>query len=187
MAVRADDIALGDLGQYPFGTCSADHSGDRRSLPRSVPVVEIHGTRWKSAATVLAGLVADPIEKAGMLTRIPALPRRGRRAAEHGSRVLGMATLGADPMTVGTHHVALRCLVEQDRRRSKRCASFGQPEPLDRSVAMVEVHLIRLEAQAAILARSRSELAQQLDRTPLANADSRNLEQAVPAVVGDVG
>jgi hypothetical protein len=42
MAVRADDIALGDLGKDAFGARPSDHSSDSDDFLAGIAMVEVH-------------------------------------------------------------------------------------------------------------------------------------------------
>jgi hypothetical protein len=87
-------------------------------------------------------------------------------------------------VAVRAHNIALRDFSEQilavlqDR--------LGKPEALRRGVAMVEVHLVRLEAPAAIGARHPAELSEELGRDRLAPPDTGDLALTIRRVPLDV-
>lgn len=59
MAVRADDIALCDLGQDCVGRCSPDHATDRIALERRLLVIEVHRACFEASGTIRARNRAD--------------------------------------------------------------------------------------------------------------------------------
>lgn len=187
MAVRAHDIALRHLLQDAFDARSPDHPRDGVPLRLWVPVVEVHRARGESVAAVSTGPGTEAIQESGLSPPALALPLRfaGRVFEADGS--LRVSPLRSDPMAVRADHIALGCFVQQHRRRPEHGAPGGQPEPLHRPVAVIEVHLVRGEGALAVRARPRSQLAKQFQRTVLPDANTVGLEGSVPPVVGDVG
>jgi hypothetical protein len=62
MAVRADDIALGDLGQDPLSARAPDHAGDAISLLARITVIKVHRAWLVMLSTVCARDVAQTIQ-----------------------------------------------------------------------------------------------------------------------------
>jgi hypothetical protein len=83
MAVRADDIAFRDLGQYSGRPSAADHPRNRVSLRSWVAVIEVHRTWRELLVAVRAGLWLrvldkDPFDESAHLELVGMLSRTGR-------------------------------------------------------------------------------------------------------------
>ena len=106
MAVRADDIALGHLGQDPLEPEVADHGHDRFHLGRGTAVIELHCAGREPATAVGAWHRPNLIEDVGVVAP-PCTVIRG----PWGVRQLQLSTahamlgLGSPVMTVGAHDV----------------------------------------------------------------------------------
>jgi hypothetical protein len=68
MAVRADNIALGDFGQDPLRSGATDHSRDGVLLLARITVVKVHRTCVEGPPTVGAGDVAKSIQQLSLAT-----------------------------------------------------------------------------------------------------------------------
>jgi hypothetical protein len=73
MAVRADDIALGDLLQDARDASAADHPGDRRPLRPRIAMIEIHRTGRESIAAIRARDAAEVVKELTMMPPAPSL------------------------------------------------------------------------------------------------------------------
>jgi hypothetical protein len=80
----------------------------------------------------------------------------------------------------------LATLGEHARGRHEHRAAGHHGEGLRRGIAVVEVHLVRLELTAAIGARNAPEIAQQLDHARLADSNPLELQIPIPTVILDV-
>ena len=82
MAVRADDIALGDLGEDSLNARIRDHSSDAPDLLGGVAMVKVHRALCKPPTAIGAGQGADLIQDLGVtppaLTLLfdPSAPRK---------------------------------------------------------------------------------------------------------------
>jgi hypothetical protein len=110
-------------------------------------MIEVHRTWWVSTAAVGARSIPKLIEDPGLLAPDCPTTSRCRRAVGRwlGAHTGCMATLRSDAVTVGANDVALGDLLQQNGPGPKHRAARGQPELLGRSLAVVEVHLVRRE------------------------------------------
>jgi hypothetical protein len=68
MAVRADDIALVDLGQDPLSRGATDHARHCLNLGLSVSMIEFHRAWGKHVTAVCAGGRSELVEQVGLMT-----------------------------------------------------------------------------------------------------------------------
>lgn len=109
--------------------------------------------------------------------------RRRRRPTSQPSAMLPP---GTQAMTVRTDDIALCRLGKDLLSILERGSAGAEGERLRRLVAMVEVHLVRGEAPAAVMAWDVSELPQECGRRILAAPDAFELALAVGRVVRSV-
>jgi hypothetical protein len=187
MAVRAHDIALGDLGQDASVPCPTDQRRNTGKLRLSIAVIEVHRARLKSAAAVEARDVSQTIEHRSLSApRRPLLLKAFRGPRVTGCDSCSVLLPGTQAMAVRTDDVALGNLGKDLRRRRQRRPAGHHIERLGRGIPMIEVHLVWLEAFSTVGARDSTEVAEQLDHAGLADANPLQLGLPVSAVILDV-
>jgi hypothetical protein len=97
-----------------------------------------------------------------------------------------MLDLGADSMADGADHVALLDFGEEAMPGASERSRARQAEGLRLGIAVVKVHLERLEDLAAIRARNATKFTEQFEIGVLSRPHSGNFRYSVPLVVGDV-
>jgi hypothetical protein len=68
VAIRADDIALCDLGQDPRSARPADHAGYSLDLGFGIAMVEIHGAWWEATSAIAAWSLPERVQKPSLLS-----------------------------------------------------------------------------------------------------------------------
>lgn len=152
-------------------------------------MVELHRNRCVAIAAIEAWSVSQPKKEVSYRKR--ATPPRGTPPSLRTRRTLSLSALmpkarRSNCVAVGAHDVALSDLRQQPLARHQHGAGTGHLKGLLRGIAMVEVHLVRLEAAATVRARDATQLTQELEGRGLARTDALDLLRAVPCVVGDV-
>jgi hypothetical protein len=94
---------------------------------------------------------------------------------------------GSLSMADRTDHIAFLKLCQEAHSGGEHRAARGQTEPLGCRVAMIEVHLVRLEKPPAIGAGHLTQIPKECDRSCLASLDSSDLAIAMPTVIRYVG
>jgi hypothetical protein len=185
MAVRTDDIAFGDLGQYPRRASAPDHPRNGVALRGWVPMVKVHRARREPLVAVRAGHIAQPIEEArvGAPSRAPLL-EISRSAGFDG--MLRRSQLGANAMAVGADDIAFADFFQESRARSEHGGSGSQAKSLSRRLSMIEVHLMRGIAPAAICTRDVAKIPEERHGRRLARADPLDFTRAISPVVRHV-
>lgn len=187
MTVRADDIALCGLVQDAIDAGATYQPRHRSTLRRGVAMVEVHRTWGKALVAVLTGTITQGVKTSRLLPPCGSLSRKSSGVARVSTWSRSVASLGSDPMTIGTDDIALRDLVLDQSLRSEHRAARRQSKCLDRPVAVIEVHLMRLEHPAAVGARSFAQSPQLVDPRSLPIPYARPFALAVRRVVGDIG
>ncbi len=149
-------------------------------------MVEVHRGGQESTAAVGAWPITESIEHARLSTPLLALSLHIARWGRRCIQACRVPSLGSHPMTVRADDIAFRGLIEERRRWTERGPALGESKQLGRSIAMVEVHLVRSESPAAVRAGSGSQLPKKLDGTVLTSSNASDLLLAIPLVVGDV-
>jgi len=93
---------------------------------------------------------------------------------------------GAKSMAIGTDHIALGGLGEDQRATLQGGATGTKREGLRGPITVVEVHLVAREATAAVRAGDLSKLAEERRRGVLAPTDPLDFLLAIGGVVGPV-
>lgn len=187
MTVRADDIALGDLGKDCLQSKVADHSSDPTNLGRRVTVIEVHRALGKDAATVPARNGAQLVEDIRVMA--PALALRNgpyqhrlRPSGEPGPVLMPRSK----PMTVSANDVALGRFGEELLSILQGRPRRGERELLPARISMVEVHLVRGEKTATVGTGDIAQLAEEGRGRCLASRDPFDLALAVGRVVPNI-
>ncbi len=103
------------------------------------------------------------------------------------SRAGVFLTLRSQSVAVGTDNIAFRCFRSQFLVRHQHGAPGHEIEQLRLRVAMIEVHLVRLESLPAIGTRHLTPLAEHLSCPGLPNANAKQLGLSVAPVIRNVG
>jgi hypothetical protein len=186
MAVAAHDIALGSLGQDLFVCRSPDHPSDDVLLRFRLPMIEVHRACGEPLTTVGARDVAQQMEQRGL-----PLPTEGLRLCAwvggwRSSWTQSFSIACAHPVAVDAHDVALRDLCENALRRHEHGSTGHNVERFRGRIAVVEVHLIWLEATATVRTGNLAQFAKHLDHSILTDANTPELQLTIPTVVLDV-
>lgn len=186
VAVRADDIALGGLGQHPLDAAE-DHPSDGSDLGGGISMIKIHRALRKSTTAVGTGHRSELIEEIGPMPPTDTLtidPRRDSRRSRCEPFAVTRPT--AEAMAVHTYDVALRCFGKDLRTVLERRAAGAECEPLLSRIAVIEVHLMRLKVPAAVKTRNIPKLAQKRGGRLLSAPHPIDFAFAVASVVLDV-
>jgi hypothetical protein len=89
-------------------------------------------------------------------------------------------------MTVRADHIAFGNFGEQSLPRHEHGSGRRDVEHLDLGIAMIKVHLVWLEPEAAVLAWDSAKLSKELERRSLPGHDPVDLLLPIAAVVTDV-
>ena len=152
VAVRAHDIALGDLREDRLDPGSANHPSHACPLVGAIAMVKVHRARREPVTTVRARNSPKVVQDRCVIGPIAPLflePPRITAGASVGQAflVLGSRT---NSMAGGTDDVALRDLSkEAGTGRSERRRAC-EAERLGRRIAVVEVHLEGLEGSTTV-------------------------------------
>ena len=151
------------------------HDERRKALPtihaRTVPKYGEKGSaRWLASRTLL--------DAASCIDQSACCPSH--------SLPLRLQRIGTHRVTVRADDIAFRDLFEQALSRREQRLGPRNAEGLCRGVAMIEIHLVRLERPAAIHARHPAQLPQELERRALPPQHAIDLSFAITTVVIDV-
>jgi hypothetical protein len=186
MAVRADDIALGDLGQHALVAC-LDHPRHRSNLRRGIPVVKVHRAWREAAAAVKTWDGPKLVQDVGVVTPPrPLLRYSWRDGRSPGREPLAVSTSGPQSMAVCTDNVALCCLGKDLITTLEGRPTGAEGEALLLRIPVIEVHLMGSEATAAVGARDVAEPAQKRRRCGLPPSHSLDLALPMGRVVADI-
>lgn len=190
MAVLTHDIALRRFFEYR-GLRSTPGLRDIEGLRLGVAMVELHGDRWESPRAIEAGSIPQCEQEIALRqsasVHVPAALRPEHRAfGDTPSRPLRPQSGGAYGMAIRADDVAFLDFDQQTVASHEHRARRRHVEPFLARVAMVEVHLMRFEAAAAVLAGHPPQLAKEFEGRALARHDPLDLFRAIPLVVLDV-
>jgi hypothetical protein len=188
VTVRADDIALGHLGQDRLDPGPAHELHDVAPLRGAFSMVEVHRTWGESTAAVRTGNGLELVQDVGLVpppspTFVEAKGGSGGRPRREPQPMLGSRS---KPVAIGADDVAFRGLSQQLLEILECSPPRTQDEGLRRGVAMVKVHLVRLESAATISARHVPQRSQERCRGVLPTADASDFLVPIGDVVADV-
>jgi hypothetical protein len=191
MAVRTNDIALRGFLE-DAGTSAQPCLAQQELLRRRIAMIELHDEWRKGARAVQARTVAKREQKRSSsgferCTLADAAWRVDQSArCPSCSLPFGLKCVGSDRVAVGTDHITLRDLGEQSIARREHRLGPREAEGFCRWIAVVEVHLVRRESQAAVSAGHPAQVPQELERRALPRHHPVDLFPAIAAVVLDV-
>jgi hypothetical protein len=186
VAVRADDIALGRLGQDARLSRAPDQPSHADRLRRRISMVEVHRAGWEASTAIGTGDIPQGVQESRVEapSRPPAVDvSRSSSGGALPSQPLAVPDPGSDPMAVRADHIAFRGLIQEPDARHQHRPALGQPEGLGRGIPMIEIHLMRGESPATVRARDSTKVPQEFERSGLARADTGKLALAVPRVI----
>jgi hypothetical protein len=190
MAVRANDIALLDLGQQTGDARVADHPGNGRRLRARVPMIEVHAALREQAAAVRTRNRPKLIEDVSVVS--PALSLLGNARVPRDRQVplgqpLAMLTTTTQSVAVRAHDIALRDFREQALAIHQLRPAGHQVEGLCRRIPMIKVHLDGLKLPSAVGARNCAKRAKELRGRSLTATNALDFLLPIRGVVADVG